>query len=120
MTTRDDISTVLDVRPVELDGEPHTLDAYPALPSTIQPFTSWPVWRSSTWLSACIVAEEWRVIITLPASGSDAWADTGDALIEPARDQLSKVGAVVRVEPIALAVGDNTQTVPALAFTLNV
>jgi hypothetical protein len=120
MSTRDDIATVLDGLPVDLDGEAHTIDAYPALPSTIQPFTAWPVWQSSSWRSACIVEEGWRVIIVLPASSSDAWADTGDALIEPARDVLSKVGAVLRVEPIALAIGDNVQTVPALAFTLNV
>jgi hypothetical protein len=120
MSTRDDIATVLDGLPVELDGEPHTVDAYPALPASIQPFTSWPVWQSSSWLTACVIAEEWRVFVTLPAGTSDAWADTGDALIGPVRDALLKVGAVQRVEPVALAVGDQTQTVPALVFSLNV
>ena len=120
MSTREDIAAALDGIVVDLDGTTYAVDAYPALPSTIQPFTSWPIWQATTWLSACIAEEEWRVALTLPASSSDAWAETGDELIEPVRTALLKVGAVLRVEPVALAVGDQSQSVPTLMFTLNV
>jgi hypothetical protein len=121
MSTRQDIATVLDGLTVDPGdgGEPIVLAAYPQLPDSIGPYTAWPVWASTAWLTRCVSEDTWQVLVALPASSSDAWADSGDLLLDPVRDALSKVGGVTRAEPVALAVGDQSQTVPALAFTLD-
>lgn len=119
MSTRDDIATLLDGLTLDVAGESVTLAAFPQLPETIQPWTAWPVWSGAVWISACVADESWRVLVVLPASGSEASADALDAALWPVREQLQKLGAVPRADPIALAVGDQSQTMPALAYTLN-
>lgn len=118
MSTRQDIATVLDGLVVDVDGSDVVLAAHPQLPDAIDAYTAWPVWVSTRWLTACVSEDTWNVLVTLPAADADAWATSGSALLDPVREALSKVGGVERAEPIAIAIGDNSTTVPALAFTL--
>jgi len=118
VSTRDDVAAALDGLAVDVGGELVTLTAYPQLPETIQPWTAWPVWAGAHWISACVADESWRVLLVLPASGSEAQADALDAALWPVRDALVKLGAVTRADPIALAAGDQAQTLPAIAYQL--
>ena len=118
MTTRDDVVTVLDGLVIPNTGG--TIRATRSLPPTIEPWAAWPVWVSTSWRTVAIADETWTVILALPAADTDTWASSGDAALEPVRVALMKVGGVMRAEPIALAVGDNAATVPAIAYTLEV
>lgn len=121
MSTRDDVKTVLDGLFIPLTPEGMAaIHATRSLPPTIEPWAAWPVWVSTTWRTVAIADETWTVIVALPAADADTWAASGDDALEPVREALMKVGGVMRAEPIALAVGDNAATVPAIAYTLEV
>jgi len=118
MTTRGDVVTVLDGFTIDLgDGQAAVVVAYERPPDSLQAFNAWPVWVATTWRTACIDETTWQVLVALPGGVPDAWAAHGDAVRNPIRDQLSKVGGVMRCEPVAIPSGD-ASTVPALAFTL--
>lgn len=120
MSTRDDVVTVLDGLELQLPDGAVTLQASRAIPATIDAWSCWPVWQSTTWRTVAISDETWTVLLVLPAGDADAWSTAGEQALEPVRVALMKLGGVMRAEPIALAVGDNATTVPALAFTLEV
>ena len=119
MTARGDVVTVLDGLQVVLDsGSSVSVTAYESLPDQIQPYTAWTVWVSTTWLSRCVDESTWQVLLALAGGTSDAWL-IADQIIGPVRDALSKVGGVMRCEPVLIPSGDGGAAVPALAFTLN-
>lgn len=118
MSTRDDVVTVLDGLQLVLPDSTVTVRASRALPATIDAWHAWPVWVSTTWRTVAIADETWTVLLVLPAGDADAWSTAGEQALEPVREALMGLGGVMRAEPIALAVGDNATTVPALAYTL--
>lgn len=119
MSTREDVVDVLDGLVVDLDdGRSAAVVAFPRVPDQLQPFTAWPVWAFTTWRTACVDESQWQVLVTLPGGVPDAWSANGDQIMTPIRDALSKIGGVMRAEPVAIPSGDAGQTIPALAFTL--
>ena len=121
MTTREDVVDVLDGLVIDLGGgQSAVVVASTRVPDSIQAFTAWPVWAFTTWRSACVAAVEWQVLVALPGGVPDAWSTYGDAAIEPVRDALSKLGGVMRSEPVAIPSGDGGGAIPALAFILDV
>jgi len=119
MTTRGDVVAVLDGLTLDLGGgETAVVVAYERVPDSLQAFNSWPVWVSTIWRTACVEESSWQVLVTLPGGVPDAWSANGDAIMTPIRNELSKVGGVMRCEPVAIPSGDPSTTVPALAFTL--
>ena len=121
MTTREDVVRVLDGLVLDLGGgESAVVVGSPRVPDQIQAFTAWPVWAFTTWRSACVAAVEWTVLVALPGGVPDAWSANGDATIPQVRDALSKLGGVMRCEPVAIPSGDGGAAIPALAFTLDV
>jgi hypothetical protein len=120
MSTRDDVVAALDGLTVDLgpDHPPAVIAATTRVPDNFAAFTAWPVWVATTWVTACATEEIWHVLVTLTAGVPDSWADEGDGLLWPVRDSLLKVGAVGPVEPVRLTIGDASQIVPALRFTL--
>lgn len=118
MTVRDDVVTVLDGMQLQLPDGTVTIRAFRALPPTIDAWTAWVVWGFTIWRTVAIADDSWTVLLALPAADADAFSTAGEVAKEPVRQQLMKVGGVMRCEPIALSVGDNATTVPALAYTL--
>lgn len=118
MSARDDVVTVLDGLAIDLPDGAVTIHCHRALPPTIDAWVAWVVWVSTTWRTVAVADETWTVLLVLPAADSDAWSTAGEQALWPVRDQLSKVGGVMRAEPIALSVGDNATTMPAMAYTL--
>lgn len=119
MTTREDVVTVLDGLVVDLgDGQVGTVVASTRAPDQPQAFTAWPVWAFTTWRSACVDESQWSVLVVLPGGVPDAWSANGDAVMGPVRDALSKIGGVMRCEPVAIPFGDGGPALPALSFVL--
>ena len=119
MTTREDVVAVLDGLTVELgNGESAVVAAFTRAPDQPQAFTAWPVWAFTTWRSACVDEAQWSVLVTLPGGVPDAWSANGDVILGPVRDALSKIGGVMRCEPVAIPYGDGGPAIPALSFTL--
>ena len=118
MSARGDVVAVLDGLVVEVDGEPMTVVAFPHVPDSMQALTAWPVWAFTTWRTKCIAEETFQVLVTLPGGVPDAWSTYGDAVTGPIRDALSKLGGVMRCEPVAVPSINGGATIPALAFTL--
>jgi hypothetical protein len=121
MSVRDDVVAALDGLTVDLGTErpPAVIAAVPHVPSAFAAYTAWPVWVTTTFRTACIADERWQVLLTLTAGDPDAWSDDGDRLLWPVRDALLKVGGVITVEPVRLTIGDASQIVPALRYTLD-
>lgn len=122
MSTRDDVVAALDGLTVELAPDrpgPAVITAYPHVPDHVSAYTAWPVWVSATFRTACVADESWHVLVTLTAGDADAWSDDADRLLWPVRDALLKVGGIAVAEPVRLPIGDASQAVPALRFTLN-
>ena len=119
MSTRAEVVTVLDGLQVVLDDSSTvSLTASESTPDSLQPFSAWTVWVSTTWRTRCVDESTWQVLVTLSGGAPDAWV-VGDQLLGPIRDALSKVGGVQRAEPVVIPSGDGGAAVPALAFTLN-
>ena len=118
MSTREDVVAVLDGLVVDLDDGTATIVASQRIPDQPQAFTAWPVWAFTTWRTRCVDESQWSVLVALPGGVPDAWAANGDAVMGPVRDALSKIGGVMRCEPVAIPYGDGGQVIPALSFTL--
>jgi hypothetical protein len=121
MSVRDDVVSALDGLTVDLGpgSAPAVITALTRVPDNFAAFTAWPVWVATTFRTACIADETWQVLVTLTAGVPDAWSAEGDALLWPVREALLKVGGVISAEPVRLTIGDASQIVPALRYTLN-
>lgn len=118
MSTRSAIAAVLSTVVVDADGDQLAVTGAEQAPGTWSPGVAWPVWMSSTWLTVCVVERTWRVCVVLPAGDAATWTGVAEALLDPVRDALEKVGHVQRAEPITLTSGDPGATSPGLAFTV--
>jgi hypothetical protein len=118
MTTRDDIAAALSRVVVDWNGEQHALDGQPVRPAALAVWQAFPDWRSAVWLTSCVIERIWQVYVILPAGDPEAWATATDAALDSIRTGLLGLGAVTRVEPVALVAADQGLTMPALNFTL--
>ena len=118
MSTRDDVVTVLDGLELQLADGTVTISAYPVQPGTVDAWSAWTVWASTTWRTVAIADDSWTVVVALPGSDPGTVAAAADAAREPVREALMKLGGVMRCEPITLAVGDQATTVTMLAYSL--
>ena|SRR6188508_171394 len=118
---RDDIAAVLSTVEVAWGTETVPVCGFPyeLEPGSWQAWSGWPVWRDTTWLNACVDQHRWYVYVVVPSGTPDTVAVAEDALREPCRLALMKVGHVELVEPASLVAVDNSATMPALRYTLS-
>jgi len=88
-------------------------------PAVITAGAAWPVWASSTLVSACYWRTLWYVFVALPAGDQASSAEAGDPLIELVGQALATAGlGGLIAEPWSWALDANrSQTVPTLRFT---
>lgn len=81
---------------------------------------AWPVWaRSEIVTMGRGWATTWDVWVILPNSTTADTIDAADPLIDPVGNALSRVGAVLGVQPDrVLAQANTSNAAPALHFTL--
>jgi hypothetical protein len=118
MISRQEIADALSQVIIAWDGQPHRIDGQPVRPAALALWQAFPDWGSAIWRTACLIERTWQVYVILPAADPASWAEATDEAINAIRDQLIRLGAVTRVEPIALVAADQALTMPALNFTL--
>jgi len=93
----------------------------PMRPDTIAAGAAWPVWIGTHWMGLRPDSHReirWYVYVVLNGTAQSGTAAEGDPLIDLVGNALS--AAQLRtdtVEPTGVAVGETSETLPALRFT---
>ena len=119
-TIRDDIAAALSSVEVAWDNDLVPITGFPAEvePASWQAWVGWPAWRDTRWLNACVAEDRWYVLVVVPSGDALTFSAAMEAVKDPVRDALLKVGHVELAEASALVASDNTATVPAVRYSL--
>jgi hypothetical protein len=117
MVDRADIAAAVTMT-VDVAGTPTDVVGYPTQPATPVAYDAWPIWISSRWVNGCVIDNEWRVVVVLPAGAAEAWTAAGDAVNAQVGTALfdKGIGMVDRSEPVQLLLAENAP-VPMVQFT---
>lgn len=117
MGQREEIANALRGVTVTWSGGTAELAPSPIRPAALALWQAFPDWQSARWLTRCIPEHTWNVYVILPTD-PEAFTSATDALLDPVREALARLGLVQQASPIALVSAEQALTMPALNFQL--